>query len=450
MKGALAVNEDIFDTEINKKAKHTNQEIPEIVKARIEDTLSSLPKKRRLRKIITTWSAAAVLAFTCILASGFASPAMAHALKNVPIFGSVFKLIGDTGLKNARKVGLTEIKPQTISDNGVTITITDVIYDGSRLSFGYVIESKDGKSLRLSLHEGYDPYADGKLINGGGSETGKNLNDNKYIGTEDLESNQSLPEKFILGLRINKLIWYESNNFEKKKFIKGKWYFNIPISITKKDVIYKVFNPMPFKKFSVTKISLKSINITPATTGIKLEVSGMCCEGLEFNVFTNDGKMLDQLGSSSGGCPSLSNYNCNLVPIKRRLSYLLLKPSYLYEINTQLLVNKYPLKIITAKVWARGQTESIYLSKVEFLSDKTLLYVKGNYSNEWPISLKDASGKVYSQPYITYPKSSKNNTEFFIITFPALDKKQKIEILSPKLIDDPKILKQVEFKIPLE
>jgi hypothetical protein len=441
------MNEDIFDLEINEKAKISCNEIPDIVKTRIEETLATLPKKRSFTKIISAASVAVVLIFSFSFVSAYVSPAMAKALRDIPILGSVFSLIGDNGLKNASDLNLTKIEPQTVTDKGISITITDAIYDGSRISFGYMIESNNGIQYQLKIHESYDPYIDGKFLNAGAESVYAHLQGNKYIGTEGLSFEQKLPDKFTLGIKINKLFW---DNNKDEKSINGNWNFDIPLTVVKQGVINKAFNPMLSKIYKDTKIYVKSLYLSPATSTLNLEVYGAYSLNLDFNVFTDRGILVDSLGGSNGtyGSNSTHYYQLRLSPLKTKPSYLVLKPLFLYESQTQELGSNYPLKIFERHYGSFY--ECTYLNNIEFNPDKTLLKIKGhafNIDSFMPISIKDESGKEYFPINTLF--DSTNKPDSYTLVFPAIDKNQKLEINSPKLVEDPEILKQMEIKIPL-
>ncbi|WP_431087495.1 sigma-70 family RNA polymerase sigma factor [Paenibacillus sp. 8b26] len=67
------------------------------------------------------------------LGSRFVSPAMAETLKNIPLIGSVFQYTYDNGLRTAGKSGLTTTLPLSETQDGVTLHIKEVMFDGLRL-----------------------------------------------------------------------------------------------------------------------------------------------------------------------------------------------------------------------------------------------------------------------------------------------------------------------------
>lgn len=92
------------------------------------------PSRRRIpagKAAIAVSAAAAVGLGT--LGSGFVSPAMAAALQHLPVIGSVFAGSPDVGLQRAAEAGYSQTPALSVTREGVTFTVTDVLYDGTRL-----------------------------------------------------------------------------------------------------------------------------------------------------------------------------------------------------------------------------------------------------------------------------------------------------------------------------
>lgn len=62
------------------------------------------------------------------------SPVVAQVLKQIPIISSVLAAAGDPGHKQAITSGFGSQVDQTVSDNGIKVTVTEVLFDGARLS----------------------------------------------------------------------------------------------------------------------------------------------------------------------------------------------------------------------------------------------------------------------------------------------------------------------------
>lgn len=106
------------------------------------------PVRRRVRtaSLITASTAVVLL---CILGAGFVNPAMANALSKLPLVGSLFVEAGDTGLKTASKQGMTAKINASESHDGVTFKISEMMYDGTRMSMVLTRETDDGKNPPL-------------------------------------------------------------------------------------------------------------------------------------------------------------------------------------------------------------------------------------------------------------------------------------------------------------
>ena len=86
-----------FDDFIKQKVKEETTEIPYCVQTRIEETLSSLPEKEcKTVKIKTCQKIASIAAcflFVCLVVMPNCSTVYAQALENIPVIGSIVKVI---------------------------------------------------------------------------------------------------------------------------------------------------------------------------------------------------------------------------------------------------------------------------------------------------------------------------------------------------------------------
>lgn len=125
-------------------------EVSEVEKARVKAKLKqSIGKKQshHMSKQSTQkkWGygiGAAVLAFGLLVASSMVSPAMATVLSSIPGISSIFSYLGDTGQKNVSELDLTEVVEQSKTVNGITISLREIFYDGTRFNISYSIVSE--------------------------------------------------------------------------------------------------------------------------------------------------------------------------------------------------------------------------------------------------------------------------------------------------------------------
>lgn len=89
-------------------------------------------KKMRQRVMMMTASAAMILSLLFI--TSLISPTMAATIKEVPLLSSIFKLTGDLGLKAADEKGLSTKLHTSVTKDGFTLSVSEVVYDGTRVS----------------------------------------------------------------------------------------------------------------------------------------------------------------------------------------------------------------------------------------------------------------------------------------------------------------------------
>ncbi|PKM47163.1 MAG: hypothetical protein CVV03_04750 [Firmicutes bacterium HGW-Firmicutes-8] len=129
-----------FDLAFRELVKNDNREVPEAVRNRVNEILSALPMRQPVLKKVCYFSAAVVLVFCCVLGLGLISPVVAQALKQIPVISYVFEKAGDSGLQAAAMEGLATPINQTVSDNGIKITITEGVFDESIMKIsGYMM-----------------------------------------------------------------------------------------------------------------------------------------------------------------------------------------------------------------------------------------------------------------------------------------------------------------------
>jgi hypothetical protein len=89
---------------------------------------------RTFNKWLISTAAAAILGVT-VLASGFVSPAMAGALKQIPVLGQIYSLWGEKNLDpGVQQAGdfITNVN-QSVTHSDVTMNIPTLLFDGTRI-----------------------------------------------------------------------------------------------------------------------------------------------------------------------------------------------------------------------------------------------------------------------------------------------------------------------------
>ena len=156
----------------------------------------------------------------------------------------------------------TEVN-QTVSNNGVGITLSEILCDGQNLYVSYVIESKEPfKYIKYK----YDPvkdyditkeqaekiekmqldyaaeakvsFTDSELDNSGVSGLeGRFIDDHTFVGVEEYNLtslNMKIPDEFEFTINFNTIV-EEGWNIERDKdnVLEGTWNFKVPVKVDK-------------------------------------------------------------------------------------------------------------------------------------------------------------------------------------------------------------------------
>ncbi len=95
----------------------------------------SKEKPSHVKKYLGVTAAVAMI-FSLIIVTGLISPTMAATMKEVPLLSSVFKFTRDLGLHAADEKGLSTKLNTSVTHEGFTLNVTEVVYDGTRVAIG--------------------------------------------------------------------------------------------------------------------------------------------------------------------------------------------------------------------------------------------------------------------------------------------------------------------------
>lgn len=266
---------DKFDTIMKEKFKDDVQELPGLVRDRVDQTLLDLPEKGRgIRARVQTYASIAVALFALVVAFGAFSPQvaialnqheLAESLEELAIVKSVqsvfnlkttmtrseFVISGVGNLKKAYDDGAFTKVGQVAEDRGLTVEITEVLFDGVSISIGYIISSEDNfnelgsqmlkQSEDIGIFMDTDNYRDelknlkskmesltlidgtinGEPIGLGGSASGDFVDANHFAGVQTVTAGlEGFPDidAFQLDFKVRKIGHYG-----------GSWPFTIDV-----------------------------------------------------------------------------------------------------------------------------------------------------------------------------------------------------------------------------
>lgn len=253
----------------------------------IAQTVSGTKMKKPKKRILMYSMSAAVVGFGLFIGSAMISPAMAKVASHIPIVGTFFNDVGDEGLKVAGQKGLTQFVDQSAKDNGITLTINEIFYDGTRLTIGFTQESL------LPLGEMERPVieVDGKEINFSSGSSGEFVTPQKYKGVVDITPTEELPEEFKMKIRIDAV-----------GMVPGNWTFKFPVRQSNEVKVIKLSEVIKLKG---AELNVNSLKIGPAGTVLNMKViaeSGkLDPNSLEFYLIDDKGSVINFLNGRANG-----------------------------------------------------------------------------------------------------------------------------------------------------
>lgn len=342
-----------LDYELDTLKENFVEEMPEIIRTRLDQTYQMLDaavpyrtiakKKRKWLRHVVIASVSVAAAGVIIIGSGFISPAMAQTLKQIPFVESVFKFAGDLGLQAAKEKGLTTGVNQSVTHKGLTLSVSELMYDGSRLSLVLTREvSEDSKTPFLGWWIGerkvgepvnnIDFYINGELKNTSwGISSGGDKAPNSII-VETFDSGKlQVPDEFefTMVVRIAKL----DQDFE----------FKMPVKKKTKDSIVLTSDEM--KSHENIYMKINKVEMTPATTRLVIDIKGKPGQdikdileaipdkykidgflNLDFDLTDDQGRSPKPIGGSGSGSGDSYTHTNTFEPFATKPNSVTIKP----------------------------------------------------------------------------------------------------------------------------
>lgn len=357
----------------------------------IAQTVSETKKKKPKKRIAWYSLSAAVVGFGLFIGSAMVSPAMAKVASNIPVVGNFFNDVGDEGLKIAGQKGLTQVVDQTAKDNGITLTINEIFYDGTRLTVGYTQESL------LPLGELERPVikADGKEINFSSGYSGEYITPQKYKGVVDITPTEELPEQFEMKI-----------DFDAVGLVPGNWTFKFPVRQSNEVTIIRLNEVIELEG---AELNVNSLKIGPAGTVLNMKIiaeSGkLDPHNLDFYLIDDKGSVINFLNGRVNGetvngkeYAALQRLYEPLDETVRRVKVIPYRIEYpvedLKEVSVRLDNIQLPFTM------SQGDFGDIIITSIKYTEDRTIIYydvksaaVLDNNASMNPLWIEDANGK---------------------------------------------------------
>jgi hypothetical protein len=390
-----------------------------------------------------------------------ADPGLVQALRNLPFVDSVFKLAGDSGIRDAEGKGLATRLNETAEDQGIRMTITEVLYDGVRLVLGYVIES-DRKLLPIRPEITVNGI---KQKNNTAGNRNEIVDEGRIAGVIDIFPEKALPEKFDLKLRFSSLADRTHLAEGILEHIEGSWIYSFPVVQTKSQTKTWTFNDAT-ARMGESALSVTQVVLSPSVTKIDFETTGP--EGPlvnvsepnkreGFQVLDDRGIPLEVFGGGGSSGPQSAGENITRVSRHIELAPLGEIPAYLI-IRPYSATSDYANAGIEKAEWSadkspillsQGDVGTVTVINVDFTQERTLLTyrVEGEdpFEQAKAIWVEDESGQTYTSS----PTLISREAMLFSMELPSMKETQKIVVAAvelPRL----EVTKGLEVKIPLQ
>ncbi|MDM0447239.1 DUF4179 domain-containing protein [Clostridium perfringens] len=193
----------------------------------------------------------------------------------------------------------TEVN-QTVSNNGVGITLSEILCDGQNLYVSYVIESKEPfkyikykydpvkdyditkeqaeKIEQMQLDYGAEAkvsFTDSELDNSGVSGLeGRFIDNHTFVGVEEYNLtslNMRIPDEFEFIINFNSIVEEGWNERDKRHIFKGEWNFKVPVKVDKSLSKCIEVNDMNKEGVGIKEVIATPIKLKLVTTGYDRE-----------------------------------------------------------------------------------------------------------------------------------------------------------------------------------
>lgn len=442
------------------------EEVSTIQKERIKKNLKQKTKNKNNFKKVKYGAAAAGVCLVCLVGASFKYPTFA---KDIPILNSIIEMLHANHGDYGKYSDYSSVINKSVTSNGVTITINEALADDSRIILSYTIKS----DKKLNDLEVFCPSlflkVNGNHLSGGGSATGKYIDDTTYVGSEEIKSDaiKELPDKLNIDL-----------NIEYIHELKGKWDFAFSLSKNKSLNESAVITPnvkldLKDRYLTIDKITASKLETSILTKGkLKsgVDANNPLLPNDDFIVFDDRGVELIWKGGTTNKIePNTNEFTdeLNFVTSKHKSKYLTVIPYTVTpskvgssdssgkvtsiegivpkEINKD-INSTYPMEL------TQGNMGKLIINEVKKEGDKTIVKYRAEgiapLFQAQNLHILDSDGN-YVKPIDYDIRKDETKPNDFTFTLEPLDPNKKY-VLSTNTFDNIDLREDLKFKINLE
>ncbi len=304
-----------------KITENINESIDKAIDNGIERASMELKSKKSKKRKIAIGITVACLGL--LFTFGAINPALASKL---PIVGNVFQSIEKNIYFPGNYSQYATSVNEMVSNNGINVTLSDILCDGEGLYVTYIVESEKpfkytswgDKPLtrnQLITREAYNKvsFSNKELDNTGfaGLE-GKFINENTFIGMERyyLKSLETeIPNTFDFQVKLTSIGTKGLREKDKDQNFNGTWAFKVPVKVDKSiskniAVNYKGANGVSLDSITITPFSVV-VNSTNPNYFIRVFDDNNNELKLDMSKKFNENKQINYFSAIHKGCKSL-------------------------------------------------------------------------------------------------------------------------------------------------
>lgn len=225
---------------MNKK-DFNNIEIPKNIDTFIEDSFNNAYKLKNRKRVKNTLGIIAS-GLVCFIILGITKPAIASS---IPPLQKIFEQLQDRLINDGKDVNYVTEVNKSIKNNGVEVTLTDIIFYGKYLHVSYLVKSdKPFKNEGIGISETQLLYEHNEKVSftdeeldssGGAGIEGSFIDDNTFEGIEkyDLSSLKApIPNKFEFEVLINLFRCIPDVGDDRAELMRvGDWGFKVNVNM---------------------------------------------------------------------------------------------------------------------------------------------------------------------------------------------------------------------------
>jgi hypothetical protein len=352
-------NNDIFDQMVRETINNKVLVLPPNLDNKINYTLNQLPIRKivygRIKKTIV--AIAACMAFLMfVVGISYVNPALAA---QIPILNPIVQMLGYRG----DYAQYSEIVNKTVTHNGKSFTINNVVCYDNNIVIGYTAKS----NTKITGPLFFPTYkVNGKWLNVGTTGGSENLDNNTVIGTIEIMSDPiTLPDKFNFEMSFNSL-----DNTS------GNWDFKFSISKAELSKNKKTYTPNQIVKYGNYDFTIDKIALTPLSTVISRHSSSQSKMPFFPIILDDQGNEISKGGGRIRESSDRFDITSTLSKINQDAKYLTIVP-YAENSNNEPNVVSVPLNTKLPIELSQGKIGNITINNITFSDNNDKAIIQG-------------------------------------------------------------------------